>query len=52
MHPILESLSSSPYAWLRTFLLKYNSGDLAGFEVIVKSSDFAKQVISFYFSHF
>jgi 26S proteasome regulatory subunit N9 len=42
-HPILESLLNSPHAWLRTLLLQYNSGDLEGFEKLVKTGDFLKQ---------
>lgn len=42
MHPILESLVGSPHAWLRTLLLQYNSGDLEGFEKIIKTAEFLK----------
>lgn len=43
MHPIFGSLTNSPYAWLHNLLLKYNSGDLAGFEAIVKTPEFLRQ---------
>lgn len=49
MHPVLDSLTDSPYAWLRTLLFKYNSGDLQGFELIVKTPDFNAQVRFLYF---
>lgn len=44
-HPILQCLADTPYAWLRTLLLQYNSGDLEGFERLIKTADFMKQVL-------
>ncbi|KAJ3356695.1 26S proteasome regulatory subunit [Kappamyces sp. JEL0680] len=43
MHPILDSLQTSPFAWLRQLLFFYNSGDMEGFEKISKTGDFLKQ---------
>ena len=43
MHPILDVLINTPFAWLRQLLLVYNSGDMEGFEKISKSGDFLKQ---------
>jgi 26S proteasome regulatory subunit N9 len=42
MHPILDSLSSSPSAWLRQLLLSYQAGDIESFERVVKSGEFLK----------
>jgi 26S proteasome regulatory subunit N9 len=43
MHPILDVLATSPFAWLRELLLLYNSGDMDGFDRISKSGEFLKQ---------
>jgi 26S proteasome regulatory subunit N9 len=43
MHPILDVLASTPFAWLRQLLLFYNSGDMEGFERVSKSGEFLKQ---------
>ncbi|KAL8797563.1 MAG: hypothetical protein Q9195_000380 [Heterodermia aff. obscurata] len=32
LHPILDSLTSTPHAWLRDLLFTYNRGDLAGYQ--------------------
>ncbi|KAJ3136169.1 26S proteasome regulatory subunit [Physocladia obscura] len=42
MHPILDSLTSSPSAWLRNLLFAFNSGDNDTFEKISKSPEFLK----------
>ncbi|KAI9352898.1 hypothetical protein BDR26DRAFT_910659 [Obelidium mucronatum] len=42
MHPILDSLTNSPSAWLRNLLFAFNSGDNDAFERISKSADFLK----------
>ncbi|KAJ3353936.1 26S proteasome regulatory subunit [Entophlyctis luteolus] len=42
MHPILDSLTNSPSAWLRSLLFAFNSGDHATFEKISKSPEFLK----------
>ena len=43
MHPILDVLVNTPFAWLRQLLLFYNSGDMEGFERVSKTGDFLKQ---------
>lgn len=43
MHPILNVLVNTPFAWLRELLLFYNSGNMQGFEKTSKSGDFLKQ---------
>ncbi|ORY48062.1 PCI-domain-containing protein [Rhizoclosmatium globosum] len=42
MHPVLDSLTNSPSAWLRSLLFAFNSGDNDAFEKISKSADFLK----------
>ena len=32
MHPILESLVSTPHAWIRDLLYAFNAGDIAKFD--------------------
>jgi 26S proteasome regulatory subunit N9 len=34
LHPILDSLSSSPQAWLRDLLFAFNRGDLGAYDVL------------------
>ena len=43
MHPILDVLVGTPFAWLRLLLLSYNSGDMSGFDATSKTGDFLKQ---------
>lgn len=34
MHPILDSLTESPHAWLRDLLFAFNRGDLAAYDML------------------
>lgn len=34
LHPILDSLTSTPHAWLRDLLFAFNRGDLAAYDVL------------------
>lgn len=34
LHPILETLASTPHAWLRDLLYTFNRGDLAAYNVL------------------
>ncbi|KAJ3313256.1 26S proteasome regulatory subunit [Boothiomyces sp. JEL0838] len=43
MHPILNTLQGSSYAWLRELLFFYNSGNMEGFEKTSKSGEFLRQ---------
>ncbi|KAI8057677.1 hypothetical protein BDF22DRAFT_661921 [Syncephalis plumigaleata] len=40
-HPILDSLTDTPHAWLRDLLFAFNSGDIGKFETL--TSNFTKQ---------
>ncbi|RKP25645.1 hypothetical protein SYNPS1DRAFT_22434 [Syncephalis pseudoplumigaleata] len=40
-HPILDSLTDTPHAWLRDLLFAFNAGDIGKFETL--TSNFAKQ---------
>ncbi|KAI9598562.1 hypothetical protein BDF19DRAFT_430726 [Syncephalis fuscata] len=41
-HPILDSLTDTPHAWLRDLLFAFNSGDIGKFETL--TANFTKQI--------
>ncbi|KAJ3126494.1 26S proteasome regulatory subunit [Nowakowskiella sp. JEL0407] len=47
MHQILDSLTGTPFQWLRELLFVFNSGNMDSFEKICKSPDFLKQPLLF-----
>lgn len=42
-HPILDALQGTSFNWLRDLLFCYNTGNLDGFDKIVKTSEFLKE---------
>lgn len=46
LHPILDSLKSTPHAWLRELLFAFNRGDLKAFEALagnISKNDLLRQ---------
>lgn len=39
LHPILDSLTDTPHAWLRELLLAFNRGDLKAYDVLAANMD-------------
>ena len=44
LHPILETLASTPHAWLRDLLYTFNRGDLAAYSVLEANLSKAPQL--------
>ena len=39
LHPILDSLTATPHAWLRDLLLAFNRGDLGAYDILAANAD-------------